>query len=74
MKKFVVSGDHVTILLNQNVQNFRLVNDGHGDPRKGRLSVESPLGTSLIGRKVGESFYYTGPNATMFEVRVIRID
>lgn len=74
MKKTVGSGDRVTILLNHHQQSFRLVNEGHGDPRVGRLSVQSPLGTSLIGRALGDSFYYTGPHATMFEVEILQID
>jgi transcription elongation factor GreA len=33
---------------------YALVNPGDGDPRNGFVSVDSPVGSALLGRRIGE--------------------
>ena len=35
-------------------ENYTLVSPPEADPRKGKLSVESPIGSGLLGKKEGE--------------------
>ncbi|MFY9243024.1 MAG: transcription elongation factor GreA [Polaribacter sp.] len=49
--------------------SYRLVADSETDVRNGKLSVNSPIGKGLLGKKVGEIAEIKVPNGTMkFEV------
>lgn len=37
------------------LETFHLVGEGEGDPLNDRISVTSPIGSALIGHKVGDS-------------------
>ena len=66
-------GDHVTVQEEGGEpETYLLVGPAEADPLKGRISYESPLGTALLGRKVGDVARVNAPAGT-FEVRVISI-
>jgi transcription elongation factor GreA len=44
---------------------YRLVGPDEADPPQGKLSIESPLGKSLLGKKKGERVTLTLPRATV---------
>ena len=49
--------------------NYRLVADSETDVRNGKLSVNSPIGKGLLGKKVGEIAEIKVPNGIMkFEI------
>lgn len=68
-----VAGDEarigITVTLRdlQTKDEFRyvLVGSEEADPPNGKLSIESPLGKSLLGKKKGEQFTLTLPNAVI---------
>ena len=43
------------------VECFRLVHEGEANPKRGLLSIQSPLGASLLGREEGSRFSVTTP-------------
>ena len=45
--------------------SYRLVGPEEADPQQGKLSIASPLGKSLLGKKKGERFTLTLPNAVV---------
>lgn len=48
---------------------YRLVADSETDVRNGKLSVNSPIGKGLLGKKVGEIAEIKVPNGMMkFEI------
>jgi transcription elongation factor GreA len=47
-------GSKITVKVNNKTVNFEVVGANEGDPAIGKLSVESPVGVALIGKKVGE--------------------
>lgn len=54
-KNIVGIGDHVTIQEDDyEPETYYLVGPKEADPRKGRISHESPIGRALIGHRVGE--------------------
>jgi transcription elongation factor GreA len=65
-----LSGDHVVFgayvsLLgddNENETEFQIVGVHEADIKKGRLSVASPLGKALIGKKVGDTVSVPTPS------------
>lgn len=52
---------------------YKLVFPADADISSGRISVLSPLGASLLGRRSGETFHYSSPGGNV-EVRVEGID
>ena len=44
---------------------YVLVGPDEADPQQGKLSMASPLGKNLLGKKVGDRFLLTLPRATV---------
>ena len=53
--------------------SYRLVGPDEADPQQGKLSIASPLGKSLLGKKNGERFTLTLPKAIV-PYRVISVE
>lgn len=60
-KDEVAVGHKVTVHIDGGEQTFHLVGAPEADPIKGKISHESPLGSQLMGKKVGESFEVEAP-------------
>ena len=68
-------GTSVTLEDEQTKERFsyRLVGPDEADPQQGKLSIASPLGKSLLGKKKGEKFTLTLPKAIV-PYRVINVE
>ena len=53
--------------------SYHLVGPEEADPQNGTLSIASPLGKSLLGKKKGEKFTLTLPKATV-PYKVIKVE
>ncbi len=53
--------------------SYRLVGPEEADPQNGTLSLASPLGKSLLGKKQGEKFTLTLPKAIV-PYRIVKIE
>ena len=53
--------------------NYILVGPDEADPQNGKLSIASPLGKSLLGKKKGERFTLTLPKASV-PYRVVSVE
>ncbi len=53
--------------------NYQLVGPDEADPPNGKLSIASPLGRSLLGKKKGEKFTLTLPKA-MVPYRIVNVE
>ena len=51
---------------------YLLVGGEEADPQNGKLSIDSPLGRSLLGKKQGEHFTLTLPKASV-PYRVVKL-
>ena len=60
-------GTEVTLEDEQTKERFtyRLVGPDEADPQQGKLSMASPLGKSLLGKKKGEKFALTLPKVVV---------
>ncbi len=60
-------GTQVTLEDEQTKERFsyRLVGPDEADPQQGKLSIASPLGKTLLGKKKGERFTLTLPKAVV---------
>jgi transcription elongation factor GreA len=53
-------------------ETYMIVGPAEADPAKGRISNQSPLGQSLLGRRVGETITVNSPGGVLeFQVRSI---
>jgi transcription elongation factor GreA len=66
-------GNTVTVRAGTVERAFTLVSRHEADPRAHKLSVESPLGRQLVGKKMGDSFEVEAPAGTV-TYRVIKIE
>jgi transcription elongation factor GreA len=58
---FVVIGSTVKVEMDGEIDEFTIVGRVEADPSKKRISNESPLGSVLLGTKVGEEVEVTTP-------------
>lgn len=60
-KSAVGLGSRVTVKSNGKSHTYHIVGKYEADPLNKKISDESPLGRSLIGKKVGENVEYEAP-------------
>jgi transcription elongation factor GreB len=66
-------GAVVTVLDDEEEKTWRLVDQDESDPKRGRISVQSPIGKALLGKKVGDSIEVDLPKGRVsYEVVSIR--
>lgn len=58
-------GSKITVQMGKQSVNYELVGANEGDPATGKLSVESPVGAALMGRKVKEQVSVATPGGTV---------
>ena len=68
-KILVLSKVKIKNLNNQMEMNYTLVAESEADLKSGKISVNSPIGKGLLGKKVGEIAEVIVPNGTLkFEI------
>tara|TARA_B000000477_G_scaffold106562_1_gene97688 strand:+ start:198 stop:671 length:474 start_codon:yes stop_codon:yes gene_type:complete len=68
-KVLVLSKVTIKNLSNQMQLNYTLVAESEADLKSGKISVNSPIGKGLLGKKVGEIAEVVVPNGTIkFEI------
>ncbi len=55
-------GNKVTVELGGKEDVYTLVGTQESDPKKAMISLESPIGTALLGKRVGEKAIVTMPD------------
>lgn len=70
----VVVGSRVTIQEDgAEEEEYIIVGAAEANPREGRISNESPLGRSLMGKRVGDMVSVDAPQGS-FSVRVLKLE
>lgn len=72
-KVLVLSKVVIKNLNNQMQMNYTLVAESEADLKSGKISVTSPIGKGLLGKKVGEIAELTVPNGAL-KFEIISID
>lgn len=68
-KVLILSKVKIKNVVNGTVMSYTLVAQNEADLKSGKISVDSPIGKGLLGKKVGDVADITVPNGTMkFEV------
>lgn len=60
-------GSKVTVMERgtKETEDYRLVGPAEANPRQGKISIESPLGRSLVGQKVGNKVTISAPDGDL---------
>ena len=59
---------------NKKTMTYQLVSEKEADLKLGKISVTSPIGKGLLGKKVGEEADVVAPNGTMkFKIEHITV-
>jgi transcription elongation factor GreA len=70
----VTVGSHVTIQEEGfDPETYHVVGSKEAEPRKGRISNESPIGRALMGAKVGDLVSAETPNGTL-KFKILKIE
>jgi len=72
LRESVVFGSYVTLSLNNKEVKYRLVNQYESDPGKAKLSVDSPIGSALMGQSVGDTVEVKTPSGPVsYQIKAI---
>jgi transcription elongation factor GreA len=66
-------GSLVTVILDGNQQKFQIVEPEEADPIEGKISLQSPLGQAIFGKKVGDEVTVKTPNGIM-KCKIVKIE
>lgn len=55
-------------------QTYTVVGSEEADTAQGRISLNSPLGQAMMGKKKGDSFTFVAPSGKTIEYTVVKID
>jgi len=73
-KVSILSKVKVTNLSNKKVVEYQIVSEKEADLKTGKISVTSPIGKGLLGKKIGEVAEVTAPSGVLkFKVEAISI-
>ena len=72
-KVLVLSKVKIKNLNNQMEMNYTLVAESEADLKSGKISVNSPIGKGLLGKKVGEIAEVSVPNGNL-KLEIISIN
>ncbi len=71
-KGVVGVGAKVTLSTDEGQEIYDIVGAAEADPRRGRISNESPLGRALLGHRAGDEVDWTSPSGTS-RVKVVSV-
>ncbi|MDP3974610.1 MAG: transcription elongation factor GreA [bacterium] len=66
-------GSNITVLSNGVENNYHIVGEYEADPSTNKLSITSPIGKALLGKKTGESVEVEVPDGTIL-YKIIKIN
>ncbi len=66
-------GDTVTVKIADTEHTFTIVGPNEADPPGGRISYESPLASSILGKRAGETAQMRTPNNGLQEIKIVHV-
>lgn len=73
-KEVVQLGSRVSVLLDGIMQSYVIVGTIEADPAVGKISEESPIGKTMIGKRVNEQFFISSPSKKLRTAIIVAID
>jgi len=72
-KEKIEVGSLVTVIFGGHQQKFQIVEPEEADPIEGKISLQSPLGQAIFGKKVGDEVTVKTPNG-MMKCKIVKIE
>jgi len=69
----VIVGSHVLVSQSGKEQSFQIVGAPEADPSNGKISNESPVGSALLGKAIGDTVDVHVPRGVV-KMEIIKID
>jgi transcription elongation factor GreA len=69
----VVVGSQITALVNGEKEKYSIVNGKEADPLNNKISAESPMGESFLGRKKDQEFLFKAPSGDEIKIKILEI-
>lgn len=69
----VTMGSKIKIIMDGSEKDFMIVGSQESDPVAGKISYESPMGKSFLGRKVGDRFEIEVPKGKI-KIEIVGIE
>lgn len=66
-------GSYITVSTNGEEKDYHIVGEYEADPSTNKLSITSPIGKALLGKKTGESVEVEVPDGTI-SYKIIKIN
>lgn len=67
-------GSTVDVEMQSKRMSFEIVGSNEADPLNGKISNESPIGKSFLGKKKGEKFEVVLPNGKSIQYKILEIN
>lgn len=71
-KANVQVGCKVYLAVAGGTKSFKIMGKGEGDPTRGEISSDSPIGSAVLGRRIGEEFDVPAPSGIK-KYKIVRI-
>ena len=69
MSGFIQIGSYVTLKMDSGPKTYQILGPAETDPKRGRISYLSPLGSALMGHRVNEKIIFSaGGKQTTYEI------
>jgi transcription elongation factor GreA len=69
----VVVGSQITALVDGEKEKYSIVNGKESDPLNNKISAESPMGESFLGRKKDQEFLFKAPSGDEIKIKILEI-
>jgi transcription elongation factor GreA len=69
----IVVGSQITALVNGEKEKYSIVNGKEADPLNNKISAESPMGESFLGRKKDQEFLFKAPSGDEIKIKILEI-
>lgn len=69
----VTVGSKVLVSFNGSSETYEIVGAAESDPIFGKISVESPLGREILGKRKGDSVKVTAPDKNL-EYKILKVE
>lgn len=73
-KVSVLTRVSITNIVTKKSMTYQLVGEKEADLKSGKISVTSPIGQGLLGKKVGEIAEIKAPNGNLLQFKVDKIE
>jgi len=70
----ILVGSKVLVIIKGEKKEYEIVETIESDPLKGKISLESPIGETLLGRKKKDSCQFKTPSGEKIKIEILEVN